>query len=29
MKPFTIGEVLLFDPARISPKRKPIEIDIQ
>jgi hypothetical protein len=29
MKPFTIAEVLLYDPTRTSPKRKPIEIDIQ
>lgn len=29
MKGFTIAELLIYDPKRPSPKRKPIEIDIQ
>jgi hypothetical protein len=29
MKNFTIAELLIYDPKRPSPKRKPIEIDIQ
>ena len=29
MKSFIIDELLIYDPKRQSPKRKPIEIDIQ
>jgi len=29
MKGFTIEELLIYDPTRQSPKRKPIEIDMQ
>lgn len=29
MKGFNIAELLIYDPTRPSPKKKPIEIDIQ
>jgi hypothetical protein len=29
MKGFIISELLIYDPKRPSPKKKPIEIDIQ